>query len=234
MSAYLRKYGAATTVLFPLVTKDSQVLLAGATIATGDAKISKDEGAFANTGSVFVDEGSGMYSVALTGTEMEAARISILIVDQTDPAEWEDQVIVIDTYGHASAQHAFDLDTATQDVNVASIDADTITAASIAANAITDSEFSATVSLSDAVITKVADAVLRQTLDTAEAASGTHLENLSEKSLCGVISAIIVGFTKLNANTIRHYKSDGATKLFDRTVVVDRNALPVTGLSITP
>ena len=43
---------------------------------------------------------------------MQAARIVIKVIDQTDPKLWEDQAIIIDTYGNASAQHAFDLDTA--------------------------------------------------------------------------------------------------------------------------
>ena len=115
----LRKYGAATTILFPLVDRDAvDFESTPVTFASGDTKISKDEGAFANTGSNPAHEGNGIYSLALTATEMQAARIAITIIDQTATKLWEDQAALIATYGHASAQHAFDLDTAEQDVNL--------------------------------------------------------------------------------------------------------------------
>jgi hypothetical protein len=52
---------------------------------------------------------------------MTAARITVYIVDQTNPKAWLDKVLLIETYGHASAQHPFDLATATQSVNVTQI-----------------------------------------------------------------------------------------------------------------
>lgn len=107
----LRKYGVATTILFPLIDFGATDFEATpVTIAAGDSTISKDEGAFANTGSVFVHEGGGMYSLALTAAEMQAARIMIKVIDQTGTKEWEDQAILIATYGNVSAQHGFDLD----------------------------------------------------------------------------------------------------------------------------
>ncbi|MGB0817406.1 MAG: hypothetical protein ACPGQQ_00775 [Candidatus Puniceispirillaceae bacterium] len=113
----LRKYGVETKVLFPLITAGASDFLAGATLASGDATISKDEGAFASTTNTIVDEGNGMYSLTLTATEMQAARIMLSIRDAAGD-EWEDQAVIISTYGNASAQHAFDLDTAEQDVNI--------------------------------------------------------------------------------------------------------------------
>ncbi|MFQ5493936.1 MAG: beta strand repeat-containing protein [Phycisphaerae bacterium] len=86
---------------------------AAATFAPGDLKIMKDEGAEVNTTNLPVDEGQG-YSLLLTATEMQAARIAIYIVDQDATKVWLDRAIHIDTYGHASGQHAFDLDTASQ------------------------------------------------------------------------------------------------------------------------
>lgn len=77
----------------------------------------KDEGNEGTPASGFVDEGHG-YSLALSATEMQAARIMIFVVDQTSPQAWLDKTLIIETYGHASAQHPFDLGTAT--VNLSS------------------------------------------------------------------------------------------------------------------
>jgi hypothetical protein len=119
---YLRKYGVATTIDFQLYKLDGTGLKTDATSATHDIKIMKDEGAEADTtADAFVDEGQG-YSLALTATEMQAARIVLYIVDQSGPQVWLDKCLIIETYGNASAQHIFDLGTATQNVNVASID----------------------------------------------------------------------------------------------------------------
>jgi len=105
----LRKYGTAATVLFPLIDRDAQDFESTpVTHASGDTQISKDEGAFANTSNAFAHEGNGIYSLALTATEMEAARIVITIIDQ-GTKEWEDQAIIISTYGGSSAQHPLNL-----------------------------------------------------------------------------------------------------------------------------
>lgn len=116
----LRKYGEATTILFPLIDRGQQDFESTpVTFASGDTQVSKDEGAFANTGSNPAHEGNGMYSLALTATEMEAARLSITLIDQTATKEWEDQAVIISTYGNASAEHAFDLDTALTTTTIA-------------------------------------------------------------------------------------------------------------------
>lgn len=107
----LRKYGVATTIIFPLVSFSGD-LNTSPTLAAGDAKIIKDEGAAANTTNTMTDETSGFVSISLTATEMQAARIAIACVDQTATKNWRDTAILISTYGNASAQHPFDLGTA--------------------------------------------------------------------------------------------------------------------------
>lgn len=110
--AELRKYGVAATILFPLIDRGAvDFESTPVTFASGDTKIIKDEGAAANTGSNPVHEGNGIYSLALTATEMQAARIVITVIDSATKT-WEDQAVLIDTYGNASAQHEFDLDDA--------------------------------------------------------------------------------------------------------------------------
>lgn len=54
---------------------------------------------------------SAIWDFSLTATEMEAAQVNIIVADSATKAV-DDTGFVIETYGHASAQHAFDLDTA--------------------------------------------------------------------------------------------------------------------------
>ena len=121
-SHHLRKYAVAATVDFELYELDGTDLKTDAASATGDVTLYRDEAAVETLDAdAFVDEGA-IYSLALSSDEMTAARIIVCIVDQTSPKAWLDKTLIIETYGNASAQHAFDLDTATQNVNVASID----------------------------------------------------------------------------------------------------------------
>jgi hypothetical protein len=148
---YLRKYGVQATLDFCLYETDGVDMKVDAVHASGDTVLMKDEGAEANTTNGFVDEGKA-YSITLTATEMEFARGMVHVCDQGTKT-WLDTTLVIETYGHASAQHAFDLDTAQQDVNVAALDDDVITAAKIAADAITSSELAAS------AVSEIADQV---------------------------------------------------------------------------
>ena len=102
---FLRKYGEATTITFGLRDTDGVLLKSDAVYAAGDVKISKDEGADTNISSGFADEGLG-YSMPLSGTEMEAARIQGYIEDQGTPA-WLGREFTVETYGHANAQYPY-------------------------------------------------------------------------------------------------------------------------------
>jgi hypothetical protein len=105
---HLRKYGVQTTIDFQLFEVDGVDFRVDAAHAAGDTKIMKDEGVEANTTNGFTDEGQG-YSIVLTATEMQAARAVVYIVDSATKV-WLDTSFVIETYGHASAMHAIDLD----------------------------------------------------------------------------------------------------------------------------
>lgn len=102
---HLRKYGEAATFNFDLFEIDGVDFKIDAVHASGDTKIMKDEGVEANTTNGFTDEGQG-YSIIITATEMEHARGRVYIVDQSTKA-WLDTGIIIETYGHASAQHPY-------------------------------------------------------------------------------------------------------------------------------
>jgi len=106
----LRKYGVEFTVDFELYEIDGVDLRTDWTPAAADCEVMKDGGAFTQCTNTATDEGS-TYSIVITATEAEAARIVIKVVDAATKV-FLDKVIVVETYGNASAQHAFDLDTA--------------------------------------------------------------------------------------------------------------------------
>jgi len=105
----LTKYGVAHTLYFtiPIVNDTNLAKTADWTPAAGDVQISKDGGALANTTNLPSVIGSSfLWSLTLTATEMTAAQIAVAIED----AAVEDQLVLIETYGNASGQHAADLD----------------------------------------------------------------------------------------------------------------------------
>lgn len=111
-SHYLRKYGAEAVVNFELYELDGTDLIASAASASGDINLIRDEaGAEQLDADAFVDEGV-VYSLVVSIAEMTAKRITIYIIDQSGPKIWLDKVLIIETYGHGSAQHPFDLGTA--------------------------------------------------------------------------------------------------------------------------
>lgn len=120
-SIYLRKYGVAATVDFCLYELDGTDLKVDAVSASGDITLNRGEaGVETLDADAFADLGSG-YSLALSIAEMTTDRIIVYIIDQTNPKAWLDKVLIIETYGNASAQHPFDLATTTQAVNVTQI-----------------------------------------------------------------------------------------------------------------
>lgn len=141
----LRLYGTQTDIYFPLIKAASANFAVSGdyTHASGDVKVSKDGGAAAtatNSPSAITMGNGAMWKLTLTATEMQAALIMVTIIDASTKAV-EDQAILINTYGNASAQHEFNLDVATQSVAVASIAANAITTASINDGALTEAKF---------------------------------------------------------------------------------------------
>lgn len=102
----LREYGIVTTIDFPLIDFGfTDFEGTPVTFALGDTQVSRNGAAFVNTANSPTHLGNGVYSLMLTAAEMQAARITVTVVDQIVPKGWEDQCIIIETYGHASAQH---------------------------------------------------------------------------------------------------------------------------------
>lgn len=105
---HLRKYGVEATIDFRLFEVDGVDFRVDAADGGSDCSIMKDEGAEATCTNDFTDEGTG-YSLVLTATEMQAARIVVYVIDSATKV-WLDTSFEIETYGNASAMHAVDLD----------------------------------------------------------------------------------------------------------------------------
>lgn len=239
----LRQYGVATTLYFPLIDKGATDFESTpVTIASGDCKISKDGGAFANTTTAsFSHVAGGIYSIPLTATEMQAKQIVIKVVDQTATKEWEDQVIIITTINHASAEiptiaptaadvrSAVGLASANLDTQLTAID-DYIDTEVAAIKAKTDnlpadpadaSDIAAAfAALSIPTANEVATELLTLDIDTVEGTAAIH-------SLC---SAILKLVSRFKASTGVTYRTDGTTPHMTQTPTTDPAADPVTEL----
>jgi hypothetical protein len=200
---YLRKYGVEATLDFELYDTDGASLQTGAAHAAGDTNLMKDEGPEGATTNAFADEGRG-YSLVLTATEMEAARVVVYVVDQTSPKAWLDRVLVVETYGDASAQHAFDLGAAS--VDVGSIATGAVDADALAADAATE----------------IADATLKRGVDNVEATADAD----------SVAALVLARFhSSISGGTWDITRTDDSTPFDSKTVATDASADPVTGVS---
>lgn len=109
----LAKYNTQTAIRFPMVKRAAVDLAVTGdwTPATGDTKISKDGGNFANTSNnpaATGGTGSVGWTLTLTATELQCAEANVQIVDSATKAV-EDQWINVYTYGNASAKIVVDL-----------------------------------------------------------------------------------------------------------------------------
>src|SRR3954452_21016018 len=107
MFGFSRKYGTAATIdgVF-LCAKDTTNVKVSPTLAAGDVQVSKDGGAFANITSLPSETpaGSGVLRGSLSLAEMTAKRVVVRFIDQTATKEWNDDLLVVETFGHLSAQ----------------------------------------------------------------------------------------------------------------------------------
>lgn len=104
----LLKYNVATTIDgIPLITRGAVDYKVNPTLAVGDTQLSLDSSSFTNITTTPTVSPSGATSVKLTlsAAEMLAKHIVVRFIDQTNPKEWEDNSIIIHTYGHADSQH---------------------------------------------------------------------------------------------------------------------------------
>lgn len=102
----LAKYGVAYVLNFELYEIDGIDLKVDAADGGTDCTIRKNQAADTTATNDFVDEGLS-YSLTITATEMQAKEVIVHIIDTATKA-YLDKVIVIETYGNASALHAMD------------------------------------------------------------------------------------------------------------------------------
>lgn len=106
MGAIRRKYGVACTIDIILIEKDvTDFISSGPTFATNDCRLSKDGAAYADTNSNPSYVARGHLTLALTATEMQFKRGMVSLIDQSGTKVWEDNAVLIETYGHPNAQH---------------------------------------------------------------------------------------------------------------------------------
>jgi len=134
-----QKYGQEFTLHFSVYDSNSPWQYYETAPAADDVYVRKDGGAAVRATNAVTDLNHTM-SIVLTATEMTAAVVTIDVNDETAPPLFGSDTWVIYTHGNASAQNAFDLDTATQTVTTGSISNGAITAAAIASNAFTSDE----------------------------------------------------------------------------------------------
>jgi len=134
-----QKYGEEFTLHFSIYDSNSPWQYYETAPAADDVYVRKAGGAAARATNAVTDLNHTM-SLVLTATEMTAAVVTVDVNDETAPPLFGSDTWVIYTHGHASAQNAFDLDTATQTVTTGSISNGAITAAAIASNAFTSDE----------------------------------------------------------------------------------------------
>lgn len=97
---YYGVYGAATVVYFATQdVTDTDDLYTGTAFAAGDAKVSTAGGAVASTTNTpaQITASQPIYSLTLTGAEMQGREVFVTIRDQTEPEVFEPVVIQITT-----------------------------------------------------------------------------------------------------------------------------------------
>lgn len=118
-----RKRNVAANIFFPLIDRGTlDFENTPVTFVAGDTQFSVNGAAFANTALLPVHEGNGIYSLSLISGEINGNTTVITIIDSATKL-WEDQAIIITTYGDAPARHAVDLDDAVA-MGLSRLDAD--------------------------------------------------------------------------------------------------------------
>jgi hypothetical protein len=102
-----RPYGVGAVIQgVPLIVTGALTYKVNPTLAAGDAKVTKDGVGAVNCNTLpdAFPAASSHVRIQLTAAEMTAAVIVVNFVDAAG-AEWENQRVIIETYGHPSAQH---------------------------------------------------------------------------------------------------------------------------------
>jgi hypothetical protein len=111
-----RKYGVQATIPFAVYDSNSPWALYETAPGAADSFIVKNTKAPVTTTNAPSDGGK-THQVILTAAEMAAKYVQVIIQDQSSPALFGDELIVVETYGDANSVEPFDTSTATPTVN---------------------------------------------------------------------------------------------------------------------
>lgn len=108
MLQYLLLYATAGSAFIFVRSSGTGNIKTTPTIAAGDFQVSIDGAAFTNITTLpqEVPAGGGAVLLQISAAELTCKQCVVRCVDQTAPKEWDDQLIVFQTYGHASAKHS--------------------------------------------------------------------------------------------------------------------------------
>ncbi len=114
----------ALTIAFPLIDSNNRPQrYTGLTLTTGDCKISKDGGAFANTTNLPAEISLGRYSLELTAAEMDADWVLVIVSKAGTIYDWDQMIgtsgnpsgTVVTNGGNTTLTFLTDLTSATTD-----------------------------------------------------------------------------------------------------------------------
>lgn len=170
-----RQYGVESTFQFPLVVYGGTDFTTSAlTFAAGDILLIRDASTginLANTTSVARIGTLGVFSAVVTASEMQMAKGVLVLRDQTSTKLWEDQAILIETYGSTAALVAWDKNSSAPNVNTESMTAGAITSTAFAAGAINSTAIAA----SAITANKIATAAITSTKIGPDAITSTQI-----------------------------------------------------------
>lgn len=118
MMVFQRKYNTISSVNgIALVQRGSADILLNPTIDVSDVTCSRDGSAWVALTNAPVVEPDGLLSVTFTAVELQCKRLAVMFSDTAAQKEWEDLIVIVETYGNSEALHP------TLDISSNSIDA---------------------------------------------------------------------------------------------------------------
>jgi len=205
MSAILRKYatGAGADVHIPIIKRAVVDFAVGAdwTPATGDVKITIDGGATANIATlpvVLAMGNSALWKFVFSNAELTGKKIVVTVADSATKAV-EDQCIMIETHGHASAQYVPDFTVAL--ATPTNITAGVITTVTNLTNAPTTGDLTATMKTSVTTAATASTPVAASVTGAVGSVTGNVGGNVvgTVASVTGAVGSV-VGHTPQTAN----------------------------------
>jgi hypothetical protein len=104
MQTFMRQYGVADSILFPLYSINGSDIQASADFEIGDINLIYDSGTEVNATNLPVDLGNA-FELELTSLELTHKKILVIVSDKSTVKKWLDTSISIETYGNENAEH---------------------------------------------------------------------------------------------------------------------------------